>query len=704
MNLQEEQPTPLASTENWIIIFPAEGDQPDQKLNAEPWATLGQTIACEFVRAFKVLHADNRANSRRTRFTQANKLRNFLEQEKERPDSLTKVTGEMLDRFKTFIETVESTRRTDYAIAKDIIVQVCKEAGCNPPPFDKHPFGTVKRFQPNQVSIEVSKPETEDHSALETASGRQSKSRNHIAKLSVTNVVSIEALPSVKDGPTVVFPARGKEVPSQTIDFSIWNRINPQIALQVAKAFSVSERDAAFKARITKKAYAKKFFVFLSETLPAPDKLGFTLEAVSSKLLANYQEELGKLSTPASRQKHWLYATHLVEDACTEAKRAVPQFNSNPWPGASARMGLQAEILTVEEIGAILRASIKDMEEVLTQAEVQSYEGPALPDLMGFLVPMAFWTNFNPDTVVALRCSDRRPDVLGRIVIVGEKKRSARDQVASFAAHDTHICSPIQIFENLKRITAGLRARLPIEEQDYLFIGRMRDEWSAKTDIKPFKKCDGSMQHYYRKRFCERHSLPLFNLQEIRATGGTIVNKLFGNDQKTAQILMNHLSIDTTDGYVRREALRDEQAQLADQMEKRARFVRSGGARDIRDASGATQSAATPGFVCADPWSPPENLGQKPGMCAAYGACPTCPLASIDRLCPTSLAYILRLRNDIRDAKEDPDMDPHRWLQVWRPRMHALNDFWLPLFEASVHEETKMIKDVRLWPIKLTEI
>lgn len=258
------------------------------------------------------------------------------------------------------------------------------------------------------------------------------------------------------------------------------------------------------------------------------------------------------------------------------------------------------------------------------------------------------------------------------------------------------------MIKNIIELTGSLRSLMPPEKRDYLLIGRVRVPARATSVVQGYSEVNGAMHTYFRDGFCREHNLERFTVQQIRATGAVIVNRLFGGDVKTAQLLLNHLSISTADSYVRKDARRLEAGRVADQMEKRLRFARSGGLRDVREQHGAPQSAATPGFVCADPFSPPGSLVQEPGMCAAYGTCPVCPLASVDRRSALSFAYVLRLRTQLIEAHHDPRMSPQRWLAAWKPRLIAIEETWIPLFSDDVRAEAAAnVHDVPFSPLPL---
>ena len=72
----------------------------------------------------------------------------------------------------------------------------------------------------------------------------------------------------------------------------------------------------------------------------------------------------------------------------------------------------------------------------------------------------------------------------------------------------------------------------------------------------------------------------------------------------------------------------------------------------------------------------------------------------MDIRCATSLAQVLRLRNQIAAARDDSRMEPVRWVEIWRPRLLALEDHWLVLFDV----ETVRSAAAAIWDIRVPEI
>ncbi len=681
-------------------------DGDGDRLDFGLWLALGEPIALEVANAFILIFAHWKYSARVTGRRQLNKLWHFLNARKSEGagiGSLADLSGSDMLRFKDFIDPVESTRRNDWSVAKKIVTQACAMAGRPAPAMEDHPWS---RKAPEWSAPKPVPTPAKVRTPGIASTATDARTRNRLASAPTTRtttsggpeVARLDVAPSTLIDATeiwVFFPARDGR-PAHRQHFNDWWAESQAMAREVAAAVSSLKRDNAGSSITTWSAQARPLLRFVT-TQPSAKGLQ-ALHAMTAAQLHDFKAFIDK-GDVATRGKIWRVATSIVSHACKSAGRTSPHFVDNPWPGHAVRAPTKTKSVTIEHLGMILRACLSDMQETLRKAERPDYPGPYLPELFPFIVVLALWTAFNPETVMGVRRSGVRPDMLGRFVIVGHKGRSPSEQSANFSTTDDHPCAPKSVIANVEAITRPLRHRLPPDEGDLLFVGLMREAWRATALVKPFLGCK-SMQSHYRDAFCEAHGLEKFSLQQIRATAATVINRLFGGDLKLTQVLMGHMRIETTDDYVREEGRRLEEERLADQMEKRVRFARSRGLTEVRDAADAPQSAATAGFVCASPFESPASLGQEGGMCAAYGACPTCPLASVDRRCPTSFAYVLRLRNQIVNARNDPEVSPQRWISVWKPRLAALDERWLPSFASEVASAAaRGVWDVKLAPL-----
>ncbi len=679
------------------VVFPGTDGSGDQVLVFDLWLSSGHVVALEAATAFAHEFRSYSPIALQTARRQLNKLRLFVE--KTKVASLSLLSEGDMTAFATALTPVASTRVKDWSVARRVIAHACRARGHEPPLSEDHPWAR-KAEAWVQPETPAAQRLSGAGSAVEPPGGtvrpRAGAARSRLAAIplarmvvSASNVTELDPAPTishVEESLEVFFPARG-EHKAHRQDFSDWLAFDPAIAMEVARTAINLKRSVSPKGVTTWRRQSRKLLAFLKAEAREPGGKVTSIADLTELAMLRFLISIDK-GAVATRSKVWRTASGIVKHVCLGRKRPVPYHARNPWPGHGARGPTRTTALTVSTVAAILRACSEEIAATMQVAQAPSYVGATLAELFPFVVALTFWTLFNPEVAYGIRRDDIRTEVLGRFAIVGRKGRSPDVQVATFPSSDDHLLAPKKVIGNLLTLTAPLLGKLPPGERVYLLVGRVREEQRAKALVQTYATVAPSMISFYRDAFCGKHGLDNFNLQQIRTTGAVICNRLFGGDQKITQVLMNHLDISTTETYAGREARRIGDERLADQMEKRNRWARSGGTRDVRDLPSAPQNAATPGFVCADPFDPPPQLGQeRGGLCAAYGACPTCPLASVDRRCGMSLALVLRLRNQLLEAHGGDRVQPHRWSSVWKPRLRALEDRWLPSFEGAAMAE-----------------
>ena len=679
-----------------FIRYPASGENAKQTIRLEKWNTLGEKIALEIALAFIDLFSHQGRMGRSTTRGQLNKLCCFMSENE--IFSLTAITDEDAEAFKRFVESVPSTRRKDWAVARQVIRHANARVGREPPSMDISPW---TKKAPEWKEVTESEPINDAQQVSTSLSNTSPKalrsSRSRLASIKVARVSTADASAVAQLDPNpkvlreetsvvVVFPARGL-IPAHRHSFNDWARLDHGIAAEVADATVKIKRASSQKSITTWCTSVRNLLKYLGSL--DGNLRPRSIADLKDEHIAGIVDFIDKGSV-ARRAKVFKAIESVIKQVCRDRGRAAPRFPANPWPGHGARAPVATEPLSVSTIGAILTACSKAMLATMAESKKPAFAGVTLDALFPFAVTLAFWTLFNPETVMGIRQSEIRPDLLGRFAVVGRKGRSTKEQISTFSSSDDHPCAPKMVIDNVLTLTAPLRRRISPDKRDNLFIGMVRQQQRAKYLVQTLQEAWLSMGFHYRDAFCKEYDLPSFTVQQIRATGGVLCNRLFGGDVKIAQALMNHLSITMTDEYVRRDSKRVEAERIADQMEKRLRFVRTGGTRDVRDAPTSAQSAATPGFVCSDPFAPPRWLGQDDGMCAAYGRCPTCPLASVDRTCTISFAQVLRIRNQIHAAYDAFELDAHRWIRVWKPTLDAIEKIWLPQFSDDVRAKTSV--------------
>lgn len=306
-------------------------------------------------------------------------------------------------------------------------------------------------------------------------------------------------------------------------------------------------------------------------------------------------------------------------------------------------------------------------------------------DLVPFIVLLQLYTNYNAGPLLSLELGNiERQVMMGteRVVLSPYKERARRKQIRSFAVSDDP-ASPSSIIDFLIAWTRRIRTEAPPEYRNRLFLytpGKV----SRKVRSFGHEGVSASSDLTFRRnlyRFLERHELPVTNIMELRATGLEFVHQLFSGDLRAVQAAggQRHPQV-INDHYTSDAARQRNNERLADVMATRERWQVSNGRADPRGLPEHQDlGACTPGWTCADPYASPipgERLGR---LCGAFGACPVCPLASINPTLPSVLANLLALKREIEHAQTY--LPAQRWMQAWAPRLVRLNEYWLPAFQ-----------------------
>jgi hypothetical protein len=345
--------------------------------------------------------------------------------------------------------------------------------------------------------------------------------------------------------------------------------------------------------------------------------------------------------------------------------------------------------------GAIpTKASLYETYPSMARA-LQAYHGfypvrvlhPTMVDLLPFIVLLQLYTNYNAEQLLSLELdSIERQVVIGteRMVLSPYKARARRKQIRSFAIIDDPTSVPA-IVDFLIAWTRRIRTEAPREYRDRLFL-YFNFTRGKSLRVRSFGRagCPASDDHTFHRAlsdFFKRRGLRVSTLKELRATGLEFVHQLFSGDlravqaaggQRRPQVINDHYTSDA--------ARRRNDERLADVMATRERWQASDGRVDPRGTPEHQDlGACTPEWACADPYASPIP-GERTGrLCGAFGACPGCPLASINPTLPSALANLLTLKREIENAQTY--LPAQRWMQAWAPRLARLNDYWLPSFE-----------------------
>lgn len=287
-------------------------------------------------------------------------------------------------------------------------------------------------------------------------------------------------------------------------------------------------------------------------------------------------------------------------------------------------------------------------------------------------------------------------DVLGkkRLRWRGKKNRAIRSPERSHAVTD-EIDNPAMLLNFLKDYTNKLRmgraeVTAPhIKSRLFLYLSE-----NTKMRVGSYHN-SGNMGGgdnawiWPLKNFLKDNGLENINLTNLRQTIIDRVDDLTDGDIRARKVAAQHKSVVVTGlHYTSARVKKENHERIAFGIAQRERHTASNGLVDHRKNSG-NKSSATPGFHCADPYSSPLPDQKTDVLCKAFGMCPACPLASIERKSGRSAAQLMALRFAIVDAKIK--VAPKRFLKIWVPVINKIDDVWLPSFTKKALKDAKKI-------------
>jgi hypothetical protein len=174
--------------------------------------------------------------------------------------------------------------------------------------------------------------------------------------------------------------------------------------------------------------------------------------------------------------------------------------------------------------------------------------------------------------------------------------------------------------------------------------------------------------------------------RSIRGFVAELTDEMLQGDVVATGHLLQHSRVDTTREHYQNAAVRARQGSyLAVGMQLRQRWVDSDGKIEPRNVSAKhDHSAATSGFRCLDPYDSPIPGQEKGKLCTAYGACASCPLATLDIESPYAAARCFQWKVAMAEARANCGAEVFR--VRWEKGYWALVNVWLPAFPAEVWE------------------
>lgn len=305
--------------------------------------------------------------------------------------------------------------------------------------------------------------------------------------------------------------------------------------------------------------------------------------------------------------------------------------------------------------------------------------------IVPFIVILSLETGYNPSVQCGLEHSDACDHPLWPNTLrLAPKKHRAKGkiQVRTFRKDSTNPFALPSILSAVNQFTRRYRHLAAPRDRRHLFL-----VWSRMGD-QPRPLINGKRDvdaNFYRalRDFCERYKLGEWTLSSLRQTVADLVHLLSDGDTEAVKTMMGHNSVWTSERHYNSKGQKSRRAgQLAKAVRERQRFIDSKGKVALQESGdGMPDRAATPGFLCWDPFSSPI-FGQKNGrLCSAYGCCPACPLACVQIDDPDVPVRFLQLKDLFLRTRDQTD---HlRWAAHWNPQLEALVDIWLPTLNPA---------------------
>lgn len=338
-----------------------------------------------------------------------------------------------------------------------------------------------------------------------------------------------------------------------------------------------------------------------------------------------------------------------------------------------------------------------EMQAFHGQRGITQYFYAGSRDLVPFVILILAATAFNPETALTLDWANVRPEERFNtpvVTFVGSKSRADEDQVVLDG--DSGGFGMAVILETLDRITKRLRPHLshPGDRGRLFVFAQERGAVAPKAyrhNPSDLAVSDSSLRHS-RLRFIEENELEPFTFDQFRTTLLDAAHRWTG-DLRVVTSLGRQKSAHTGwQSYNSARARAGYQERIGETIVLRERWFGSDGKIDPRGSrltSVMDRGAATPGFLCADPYDSPLP-GQVSGrLCSAYGECPACPLAGANVGDNAHVAYYLALRACIFESQGR--IAPPAWIARWAPIVEALDDL-IQLVPASALSEAAKLQ------------
>ncbi|MCB4824266.1 hypothetical protein [Roseicella aerolata] len=349
-------------------------------------------------------------------------------------------------------------------------------------------------------------------------------------------------------------------------------------------------------------------------------------------------------------------------------------------------------------------ALARAVEEIHGSAMVLRRFHPTARDLVPFVLLLTVHYDYNPETILTCEQEDfPRVTVLGRERIGGRalKRRSGRRQMRSHAVTDD-IDNSATLLEFVKIWTERLRRVAEPHIATRLFLFTLARGSRAPQAFASRQKSNGDARWIAAlNSFCKDYNLRRFTLKQVRHTVHDHAHELFEGDLRMVAAIGGQRSAQVINDHYMSDAARErnlERLSGAQALMLRDRSMRHrADARRERD-DGGDPGAATPGWICLDPYSSPMHGEVQGRLCQAYGRCPICPHAQLDTTSPVACARAHDLLARVDEALAA--VISEAWLARWAQVRRRLVDYWLPRFPESVLSEARTLDMRRLPPLE----
>ena len=293
-------------------------------------------------------------------------------------------------------------------------------------------------------------------------------------------------------------------------------------------------------------------------------------------------------------------------------------------------------------------------------------------DLVPFVLLIAVATGFNPETVLSI--DRRKVETIERmgnrfVQITGSKNRAHSDQVSVVREISNSGIGLRRILDLLEVVTRRLRVSV-VDEQHrnllFLYSPATRGQKLARGFLSRNDCSTVGIWRHSLQRFILEHGLRDFNLRRARPT---LLDEIWFNtgDATVVRSFSQHRSVETLWKHYTSDGTRQRfRERIGETLLLQARWWQSDGRINPRATAlppRMDRGAATPGFLCLDPFDSPRANQRKGALCTAYGECGSCANAAASATDPAAVALYLAMHRAVLDSRTL--IAPLCWATKW---------------------------------------